>query len=305
MSRFATIDLGTNTALLLIADWDGARLKTVRDVAEITRLGRGVAQTGALDPEASRRALEVLSQYASLVREHEVQGLAAIGTAALREASNGPAFRRQAAALLGVPLEVISGDEEARLVALSVQRAFPSEHLRVAFDIGGGSTELVLLQGEKILGRESYPIGSVKLLEGFIHHDPPTPDELREMRAEALRVFAALPFALPPLESPSRLIGIAGTITTTCAVVMGVAPYDPEKIHGAVLSREAIEESLRQMALLPLAERVRLPGLIPGRADVILAGATLLAVILERLQAATVTVSDHGIRHGLFWDRFV
>jgi exopolyphosphatase / guanosine-5'-triphosphate,3'-diphosphate pyrophosphatase len=303
--RFATIDLGTNTALLFIGDWDGAQLTTVLDRAEITRLGKGVAQNGALHPDAIAASLEVLAQYARLAKEHHVDGLAAIGTAALRDASDGPAFRQRAAAILGVPVEIISGDDEARLVALSVQRAFPSSQLRVAFDIGGGSTELVLLQGDTILGRRSYPIGSVKLFERFICHDPPREQELLEMRAEALQTLGTLPFARPLLQSPAQLVGIAGTVTTTCAVVNGVAPYDPIKIHGAVLSRAAIEEGLRQMAALSLAERVKLPGLIPGRADVILGGATVFLAILERLGANAVTVSDHGIRHGLFWDRFV
>jgi exopolyphosphatase / guanosine-5'-triphosphate,3'-diphosphate pyrophosphatase len=305
MPRFATIDLGTNTALLFVGDWNGTQLTTIHDQAEFTRLGRGVAKTGALNAEAAANALKVLSQYARIVQECQAVGLAAIGTAALRGASDGPAFRQQAAALLGAPLEIISGDDEARLVALSVQRAFPSDQLRIAFDIGGGSTELVLLQGDTILGRKSYPLGSVQLFERFICHDPPLEQEMLDMRGEALQTLAALPFPLPLLQNSAQLVGVAGTVTTTCAVVKGVEPYESAKIHGAVLSREAIEGSLQQMAALSLAERVKLPGLIPGRADVILGGATIFLAILECLQARVVTVSDHGIRHGLFWDRFV
>src|SRR5262245_35000503 len=119
MPRYATIDLGTNTALLLIADWDGARLTTVLDRAEITRLGKGVVQTGSLNPEASARTLEALERYAQLAKEHGVTKLAAIGTASLRDAKDGPDFQKKAKDLLGVPIEIISGDDEARLVALA------------------------------------------------------------------------------------------------------------------------------------------------------------------------------------------
>jgi exopolyphosphatase/guanosine-5'-triphosphate,3'-diphosphate pyrophosphatase len=304
MSRFATIDMGTNTAIFLISDWDGATRATVIDRVEMTRLGKGVVQTGSLNPEARARSLEALRSFASLAKEHKVEKLAAIGTASLRDAKDGPAFREEAAHILGAPLEIISGDEEARLVALAVQRAFPSEAPRVAFDIGGGSSELVLLHGEKIIGRKSYQIGSVKFFERFVRSDPPTKDEMFAMRQEALHTISELPFEAPALQDASQLVGIAGTVTTTCAMVRQVAPYDPTRIHGVVLSKAEIEAKLAEIAQVTLDVRVKLPGLMPGRADVILAGASIFLGIMDRLGADKVTVSDHGIRHGLFWDRF-
>ena len=132
------------------------------------------------------------------------QKIAAIGTASLRDAKDGPDFRQEAEKILGAPLEIISGDEEARLVALAVQRAFPSDEQRVAFDIGGGSSEFVLLHGEKILGRRSYQLGSVKFFERFIRSDPPTKKEMQDMRSAALETFAELPFEAPTMQSASQ-----------------------------------------------------------------------------------------------------
>lgn len=304
MPRFATIDLGTNTAMLLIAEWDGERFTTLRDHFEITRLGKGVAARGALDPEVKARALETLRRFAALIREHQAQGVACIGTAALRDAQDGAEFRANAAEILGAPVEIISGDEEARLVARSVQGAFPSSSRRIAFDVGGGSTEIVLLEGAQSVSRRSYPIGSVKLFERVIRNDPPTSAEMEEMARVSDEVFAELPFDLPVLERPEQLIGIAGTATTLCAVVKGVEPYDPQQIHGAVLTFEEVKASLSRIAAMTFQERLSVPGLIPGRADVVLAGASVFLAVMRRLGARSMTVSDHGIRHGLFWERF-
>jgi exopolyphosphatase/guanosine-5'-triphosphate,3'-diphosphate pyrophosphatase len=304
MQCFATVDLGTNTALLLVAELSHGKLRSVFDRAEIVRLGRGVYQRGRLDPATAERVLALLAEFRDEAQRLGAQGLAAVGTASLRDASDGDAFREKARQVLGAPLELISGDEEARLAALSVARAFPSPRPRVIFDIGGGSTELVLVEGDQILGRRSYPIGSVRFTEQFIKNDPPTQDELTALQSAADACFVDLPFAAPVWSGPADLFGTAGTVTTLQAIADEVDPYDPPRIHGAVLSADSVASIVRRLSSLSLAARQQVRGLAPGRADVILAGATIFLAILRRLGAASATVSDHGLRHGLWWSRF-
>jgi exopolyphosphatase/guanosine-5'-triphosphate,3'-diphosphate pyrophosphatase len=305
MSRYATIDVGTNTALLLIAEEDGAGLRTVLDQATFTRLGQGIDATGRLAPEAAQATLAVLEDYAALARAAGVDGIAAIGTACLREAADGKAFAGEAGKRLGFPLDVISGEEEARLVALAAARAFPAHSSpRIVFDIGGGSTELILQGNGELLERCTYPVGSVKFTERYLASDPPAPNEVRALVEAAREAFVSLPFSPPRWTSPQDAVGTAGTITTLCAVAGKVAPYDPVKIHGAVLSAAAVQTIFENLTRLTLAERKQVVGLTPKRADIIVAGAAILLAVLERLQAPSLTVCNHGIRHGLFWDRF-
>lgn len=304
MPRYATIDIGTNTAMLLIAEPRDGALHPVLDLAEITRLGRGVAATGRLDPGSAQRAREVLADFARQLRAHHVDGVAAVGTAALRDAADGPSFCQEAERLLGVPLQIIPGGEEARLVALSVARSFPGEGPRVIFDIGGGSTEIILLEGEALRGLESYPVGSVRLWERFLQRDPPRPDECAEARRAVLEAIHTLRFSLPPGLTPDRVFATAGTATTLRAVDGGIHPYDPAQVHGSVLGAARVEALLETFLAVPTQARAQLPGLPAGRADVIVAGAVIFLAVLERLQAPGATISDHGLRHGLWWSRF-
>jgi exopolyphosphatase/guanosine-5'-triphosphate,3'-diphosphate pyrophosphatase len=304
MSRYATIDIGTNTALLLIAELHDGQLVTLQDIAEVTGLGRGIAQRGTLHPENAQAALRLLAHYAEQCQIAGVEKLAVIGTASLRDASDGPQFQAEASNILGVPVEIISGDEEARLAALAIAKAFPEEGQRVCFDIGGGSTELILLSGTQILGKHSYPIGSVKLTERFLQGDPPSQDELQQLLVGAHAALQPLPFSGFVWTQPQQLIGTAGTVTTLCAMCHHVAPYDPARIHKALLQKSQLRALFDKMSQMTIAERATLVGLDHRRADVIVAGAAIVLAILETLSAEALTVSDHGLRHGLFWERF-
>jgi exopolyphosphatase/guanosine-5'-triphosphate,3'-diphosphate pyrophosphatase len=305
MGRYAAIDVGTNTALLLVADLEGSSLRTVLDRATFTRLGKGVGSSRHLAPDAVQATLAALEEYAALAKEAGAIGIAAMGTAVLREARDGVAFVAEAAKRMGVPLKIVSGEEEARLAALAVARAFPDHSgPRVVCDIGGGSTELLLEQDEKPLAQGSYPVGSVKLTEKYIRSDPPAPGELASLMDAARQAFASLPFAPPQWTLPQDLVGTAGTVTTLCAIHGGISPYDPEKIHGAVLSAAAVQTIFQDLAKMSLEERRKVPGLSAERADVILAGAAIFLAVLERLEANAMAVCHHGTRHGLLWDCF-
>jgi exopolyphosphatase/guanosine-5'-triphosphate,3'-diphosphate pyrophosphatase len=304
--RVAAIDVGTNTVLLLVAERDGAGgFAPVAERAEITRLGRGVDRNGRLDPEAIRATVEVLARYAAEARALGVERIACAATSAARDAANGAEFFAAARAAAGVEPEVISGDEEARLVFASAWRDFgePGRTLAV-LDVGGGSTELVVGDGPVPRAHVSAQLGAVRLTERVRPGDPPAPHELDALRAGAAAGVAALPLAAVGDPSRATLVGVAGTVTTLCAVVRGLPAYDAGTVHGAELRLAAVEALYLHLGGLTTADRARVPGMEPKRADVILAGC---AIVLEVARAAgfdRLTVSDRGVRWGLLYDRF-
>jgi exopolyphosphatase/guanosine-5'-triphosphate,3'-diphosphate pyrophosphatase len=300
--RVATIDIGTNTVLLLVAELgkDGA-LTAFEERATITRLGEGVDQRRSLSPAAIERTNECLSAYATAIRAAGAERIAVVGTSAMRDAKGGDEVRAHVARVLGVEARVISGDEEARLTFAGAVSGLglPAGEITV-FDIGGGSTEVVLGRVDargaptEISFARSFDIGSVRLTERHVKNDPPTPAELNALRLAADAEFAEL---VPVGDRP--VVGIAGTMTTLAAVSLAMATYDGAAVHGHIMLRREIEHVVRDLAAKPLSERKSVIGLEPKRADVIVAGGTIAAVLLERLAAGRVRISDRGVRWGL------
>ncbi|HUL57981.1 MAG TPA: Ppx/GppA family phosphatase [Anaeromyxobacteraceae bacterium] len=310
--RLATIDVGTNTVLLLVAERRGRTFVPLAERAEITRLGRGVDATGRLDPAAIADTVAAVAAFAREARSLGVERIACVATSAARDATNGEAFFAAARAGAGVDPEVISGDEEARLVWTSAWRDFgftpdttqPSEGQLAVLDVGGGSTEFTFGSGAEPSGRTSLQVGAVRLTERHLRHDPVT-------RGEAARLLAAAREAVRPLQGMaaggatpgSRLVGVAGTVTTLSAVEQALTHYDAGRVHGATLSLPGVERLWDRLAALTVKERAALPGMEPKRADVILAGC---AIVLEAMRATgfdRLTVSDRGVRWGLLYDR--
>lgn len=302
MPRFASIDIGTNSVLLLVAErgTDG-RFTAVLERAEITRLGRGVDKSRTLAPEAMEDTLKVLEAYAAQARALDAEGIAATATSAARDASNGGDFLRAVAERTGIKVEIIAGDEEARLSFASAQADFGGAAPLIVLDIGGGSTEFIYGDAAGGVGfRRSFDVGSVRLTERWITADPPSAADRAKITAYLDEAFALLP-APPP---GARLVGVAGTVTTICAVARAIDPYDAERVHGAQLTAQEITATLDRLCAMPLAERRALPGLQPKRADVIPAGAMILDAAARRMGAQEVWVSDRGLRWGLLVDRF-
>jgi exopolyphosphatase/guanosine-5'-triphosphate,3'-diphosphate pyrophosphatase len=308
VTTLATIDVGTNTTLLLVARADAAGHVTVLDErAEITRLGRGIGQTGqsagALGAEGIARTLDVLRGYAALARQHGAR-IAAIGTEALRRAPNGADFLGPAAEILGVPVEVIAGAREAALTFRAAAASFPDDARAgalVVVDIGGGSTEIVLSDRGAVTWSASLPLGSVRLTEAHVRHDPATDAEVDAVVQQVDGALAAVPFA-PRAATPPTLIGIAGTVTSLAAMALRLPTYDPARVHGYDLEMPALDDEIARLRASSQAERERLVGLDPRRADVILAGALLLRRIAAAAGADAVRVSDRGIRWGLLYE---
>lgn len=306
--RFASIDVGTNTVLLLVAERRGRTFAPVAERAEITRLGRGVDRTRRLDPAAISETVRVLARFAAEARSLGARIVACVATSAARDASNSAEFFRAAATAAGLEPEVVSGEEEARLVYGSARRDFGppagAGGPLAVLDVGGGSTEYTWGDGPEPSGRVSLQIGAVRLTERLSPAEPMSAGELGRMRGEAREAVQRL--ALPEargLPSRARLVAVAGTVTTLAALQQALPVYDAERVHGSRLEAAQLEALLPRLAALTVAERARLPGMEPKRADVIVAGC---AIVLEAMRATgfeQLTVSDRGVRWGLLYDR--
>lgn len=298
--KLGAIDCGTNTALLLIADWTegtAPRLRRITDHLEMPRLGQGLDRSGRLQPEAIARTLDALRRQRDRARAAGVQHLIAIATESVRAAANGAEFLAAAAAPdVGVPLRVISGEEEARLSYRSVAESVVAagDGWRSVLDIGGGSTELIVGQGRTLTAHRSVPIGSVRLTERLVHHDPPSADEHAALIATIDDAIDKLP---PPR---GDLIALAGTATTVAALHLGdsMPTYDPDRVDGMRLPVDALRTWVARLRDTPVPSRLKLPGLDPRRADVIYAGAMILWRMAERAAVSSVIISDRGVRWG-------
>ena len=298
--RLATIDVGTNTTLLLVAEIQGGSVRVLTERAEITRLGRGIGADGGLGRTGIERTLAVLTEYAGVAAEHGA-AIHAIGTEALRRAPNADAFLLPAARVLGGAVEVIDGDREAALTFLAAARSFPAAlaETAVVIDIGGGSTEIIVTRGGRIAFRKSLPIGSVRLTEQHIGNDPATTAEIAAVTDAIVRRLAEIPFPSPPL----ALVGTAGTVTSLAAMSLGLESYDPQLVHGHRLTLPALDGQIARLLPSTQAEREQMTGLDPKRADVILAGALILRQLATAARASEILVSDRGIRWGLLYEK--
>jgi len=298
--RLATIDIGTNTTLLLVAEASGSDVQVLAERAEITRLGRGIGTDGGLGRPGIDRTLAVLTDYAAVARTHGAS-IHAIGTEGLRRAANARDFLDPAARILGAPVEVIDGEREAVLTFLAAERSFPkqAQGTTVVIDIGGGSTEIIVAHAGRMDFRRSLPMGSVRLTEKHIRNDPAGATEIAAVTSEIAQQLANVPFPAGPL----TLIGTAGTVTTLAAMSLGLSSYDPARVHGHRLTLVALEQQLQRLRASTQAERESMAGLDPKRADVVLAGACILQHIALAAHATDILVSDRGIRWGLLFEK--
>ncbi len=305
--RVASVDCGTNSLRLLIADLDpdaGSQVDLDRRL-RIARLGEGVDRTGDLAPAAIARAMAVMDEYAVACREYRVERLCVGATSAVRDAGDTSAFAEGVRSRLGVAPQVLSGAEEARLTATGALRRLP-ESLRVptlVVDIGGGSTEVVTAGREAarvvVLEGRSLDVGSVRLTERHLISDPST---VEQRAAAAADVDAALDGAGVDWSRVSSVVGVAGTVTAVAAHVLGLSEYNEELVHGAELTRSDVLESCRWFAAASVSQRRRFPWLPPGRADVMGGGVLILDRVLHRVPTVdTMVASEYDILDGLAW----
>ncbi|HEY5535164.1 MAG TPA: Ppx/GppA phosphatase family protein [Ignavibacteria bacterium] len=300
--NFATIDVGSNSILLYIAEkrTDG-KFSLVYDSSEITRLGEGLSTTGVLSESAIERSLVVIKHFVEQMKKYNVSDYAAVGTMALRTAKNASVFIKNVREKCGIEINVISGDEEARLSYLAVKSGMElGSGTTVIFDVGGGSTEFILGEGDNIIKKFSINLGTIRFTEKYFKSDPVTPDELKSAEdaiKEEIKSIELIPGVL-------SLVGIGGTVTNITSVMHKFETYDPDIAQSSIIT---YEEILRQIALysgLKLEERKKIIGLQPKRADVIISGALIIKNILGKTGLNSFRASDKGIRHGLMLDKF-
>jgi exopolyphosphatase/guanosine-5'-triphosphate,3'-diphosphate pyrophosphatase len=309
----AGIDIGTNTLRLLIAEFGpDSSFRELYSDRRITRLGQDLDRTGSIAPEAAERTMDALLDFKEQIRRHAAVHCAAIGTSALRNASNTPAFIYDVKERTGIDVSVISGDEEARLTLLGVTWSLPRGLMRakdgtrrpsLVIDIGGGSTELITTRACAAPVMTSLPLGAVYMTERFLRHDPPSAGELEELR-DAVRSLLDRNVGMVRPDPAGVFIGTAGTITTLAAINQGLAVYDPDRINRHVLSRDFIDDIVRKLGASTIAERRVIRGIEKGREDIILAGAVIAQEIMKWSGHVSMLVSDGGLREGIIVDRY-
>jgi len=295
--RVAAIDCGTNSIRLLIADVVGETLTDVSRRMEIVRLGEGVDRTGRLAPEAIDRTRRALLGYAAEIAELGISRIRMVATSASRDASNAADFRAMVRAVLGVDPEVITGDEEARLSFTGAVRGLAADPPYLVVDIGGGSTEFVTghSTSEQAI---SVDIGCVRMTERHLKSDPPTAAEIAAAERD---ITAAVDTALAavPGRAAKTLLGLAGSVTTVTALALELPGYDAGRIHHTRVSYDAVAKVTADLLAATVAERLALPVMHPGRADVIGAGALILRVVMERSGQSAMIASEHDILDGI------
>jgi len=304
VTRVAAIDCGTNSIRLLVADppaLPGGPLVEVERTMEIVRLGQGVDRTGRLAPDAIERTRRALASYADRIAVLGADRVRMVATSASRDAKNADEFREMVTKTLGVPPEVVTGDEEARLSFTGSVRGLPTDTRPpyLVVDIGGGSTEFVL-GTSTVDSAISVDIGCVRMTERHLRDDPPTADQIRAAEED---VSEAVERALGVVSGreAGTLIGLAGSVTTVTGIALGLDRYDPVKIQHARVGYADVARVTADLLARSRAERLGYPVMHPGRADVIGAGALVLRIIMERAGAESVVASESDILDGIAW----
>lgn len=306
-SSYAAIDLGTNNCRLLIAKPAADGFVVVDAFSRIVRLGEGLATSGELSQAAMDRAVSALGVCADKLRSRQVTLARSVATEACRRASNGAEFIARVKRETGIALDIISAQEEARLAVLGCHALLePGDGPAVIFDIGGGSTELVLVESSgaapRIMDWLSVPWGVVSLTESE-PYDEAHPDArirgyaaMRTKVAEAIAPFAA---RLPSGADQPRLLGTSGTVTTLASVHLDLPKYNRQLIDGLIVPTETMRSISQRLAQMTLDQRRAMPSIGAERADLVVAGCAILEEILAIWPAERLGIADRGIREGI------
>lgn len=318
--RLASLDLGTNSTRLLVADCDGVRTATVDRRMVITRLGEGVDESRHLLPAAVERTEAAIAGFAEVMARLAPARVAIAATSVLRDCDNGQKFMDSVERITGARPRVLAGEDEARLsylgAASDLEGLVPGgEGPVLVFDIGGGSTELVvgdypvkIEDGVPSLGDvtlRSVDVGCVRMTERFLKaSDPPSPVSVGRMESHVVARLKPSVETILRGRQPVLAVGLAGTVTTLSGINLGLEEYDTDAIHHSRLTRGQVEEIFVRLARAPVEERRKIMGLEPGRADIIVGGAAVLRVVMDLAGLDEILVSEKDILDGLVIDLF-
>ena len=303
--RFAAIDIGSNSIRLLVAEVadkqrPGSPIETIARAGEVCRLGRGLHETGRIAEDLAERAADLAREFARRARSLGAVHVIAGATAALRSAANGTEVAERISARAGVPVRIIDGDDEARLVYRAVVLGLGArarESQCVVFDLGGGSTEVVSGVGMQSGRWTSLPFGAVSLTERLLPGDPPTAETLAVARAQIAKDIMHGCASMP--ERTTMLAGVGGTVTVLASVDRGLTDYDPAALVGWWIARPRAQELIEQLVGMSQQQRRTLPIMGEGRADIIGAGVLVVEELLRRFDAPGLVCSTQGLRYGL------
>ncbi len=296
MTRYAVLDIGTNSMKFLLAEHDEGRIEIIKDELDVSRLGESLHESGAIPFSVMERNLHAIARFAELARQEKVDKFEVFSTAVLRRAENAEDFLKLVKKELNISINIISREDEAQLAfeAVKIKLDEPETNYMV-FDIGGGSTEFTISQHHEIIKQISLPVGALIMQDKFIKSDPPTEEEVKSVSAY-LQTILQKHFAQKVI---SKMLAIGGTVTTLAAVKMGLDKYDAQWIDGLKLTKGDINNMVKCFANITLEERKQIQGLHPKRADIILAGTLIVKAIMEVAQQEQIIVHDCGIRHGM------
>jgi len=296
MPTFAAVDIGSNSVRLKIARLSRGRLQEIHEDREVTRLGESVYRSGFLSPDAIANTVKVLRRFHRAVQNAGADPVRVVATSALRDARNSQAFMEWVRSATGWTLEIISGLEEARLIHLGLVSSLRVSSASVLMiDLGGGSCELTISANGHIRSTVSLPLGAVRLTNEFLHHDPPRKAEMRQLQGFIAREIARTGDRIARAR-PKVVIATSGTAESLAAAGKGLGG---KQARPAAVSREQMRRLAKTLARLPLAERRKLPGVGPRRAEIIVSGAAVYAELLERCRLGGFRYSPLGLRDGL------
>jgi exopolyphosphatase/guanosine-5'-triphosphate,3'-diphosphate pyrophosphatase len=293
----ASIDLGTNSILLLIAEVnpETGKIKTLENLYRIPRIGKGLTPGNPIPEENIGRIFEVLNEYSEIIKKYSCEKVLATGTNAFRIASNKRELVNQIDEKFGFEVRIISGEEEALFSYSGVSNEYGENNLLV-IDIGGGSTEIISGTGSNIYFRKSYSVGVVSLTEKFFQVNPPAKENLDNFIKHVQNVLEEVPDNIKKINTS---IAIAGTPTTLACIKLNLKVYNEELIENSSLTNEELNNFVRELSKLTPEEIViNYSSVVKGREDVLLAGTIILAEIVKLLRLNEIKVSAKGIRYG-------
>jgi exopolyphosphatase/guanosine-5'-triphosphate,3'-diphosphate pyrophosphatase len=298
--RTAVVDIGSNSTRLLIADLDGGHVTAeLERRSTVTKLGTGVDADGRLRDDAMQRTFKTLAEYHSEIERRKCDTRVAVLTSAVRDSANGAQFADEVRRRYGLEPHVLTGDQEAQLTFLGATSERDPDDLSptLVFDIGGGSTEMVIGAGREVTFHVSTQAGVVRQTERHLHTDPPTEAEQHQLSEDVREILAE---AVPAgrRDAVGHAIAVAGTATSLAAIAQDLEPYDPERVHGYVVTADECARILARLARLPLAQRREVAGLHPDRAPTIVAGALIFEQVMELFGLQRIEISEHDILRG-------
>ncbi len=293
--RYASIDIGTNTILMLLADIEDTRIKRIEDFYEVPRIGKNVSTSKVLDRDSIERAMVVLERYVRIARDHHVDRIIASATSAVREASNRDEFIIPVRDSLGIDVEVIDGPTEARITFMGAISDNQSTHIpAMVIDIGGGSTEISYGAEAPELAK-SIDIGAVRITETYFRHNPPHDDELTAGSMFVDKALSALPFSQISTE---KVFAVAGTATTLALIAQGRYDFDPDAVNNYEMPFDLLKTIFSRLRTMGPGDIQKLTSAAKGREDVLLAGCLILVKTLEAAGAKSFFTTDRGLRYG-------